>query len=91
MSTNLLTFEDLTKIEPKLQALYDRAKNFPVYAGYCPIGNWYKFFKPKLIKLVGWTARKDDPVIRGHVAYDLCYRLIYAALPPCPKSCRRCG
>lgn len=93
--TGTLTFEILSTIEPKLQWLFEKAKNYsktPNYkiGKYCPMFCWYRIFKPKLITLVGWEAVRQNELLNSAEAYDLCYRKIYEALPGCPVGCREC-
>lgn len=90
MSTKtVLTFEQLTAIEPRLQALYDDALFYQVKEKYCPTTTWYHEFKPRLLHLVGWSARKQG-IIRSSQAYDYCYQKVMRALPDCPATCREC-
>lgn len=84
MATDIhaLTFADLAKLEPRLQALYTEAKNYPRRDGYSPTTVWYEEFKPRMEGLVGFYIRQQDTILRTSVAYDIAYRTILWALPP---------
>jgi len=84
-----LTFEEIMTIEPKLRSLYEEAKHHPMRKGYCPTMTWYREYKPRLVRLVGWSAKKEE--LRSHTAYDTAYEAISEALPvKCPSGCRGC-
>jgi len=84
-----LTFEKLCELEPGLLELYRQAcavKDDRRKRSFCANAIWYREFKPVLVQLVGWTARKQDPVLRTSEAYRLAYDTIYHALPDC-RNC----
>lgn len=85
-----ITFKQLTEIEPGLQTLYNKAKNYKPGENYCHIPVWYREFKPRLLYLVGWDARKDNELLKSRKAYDLAYKTVLNALPGCPKGCKGC-
>lgn len=91
MTTETLTFENLTALEPDLLTLYLDAKHYRRGVKFCPIMVWYKKFKPRLIHLVGWVAQSDNPILHTKQSYDLAYETVYEALPKCPKGCKGCG
>jgi hypothetical protein len=88
---SVLTFEELTRLESRLGELLSEAKNYKPGEKYCPISIWYKDFKPQLIELVGWWAKKNDETLHSKAAYDLAYETVNHALPGCPKNCHGCG
>ncbi len=51
---------------------------------------WAQLVKrePRLadLRLVGWSAAKEDPVLRSGAAYDAAYETLYALLPDC-RNC----
>ena len=89
MSGETLTWQLLTEREPRLAQLLKEAKAVSAHgdANFCANQVWYREFKPRLLRLVGWLARTDDAIIRGCEAYDIAYRTVYSVLP----ACRNCG
>jgi len=87
-------FKKLSKLEPRLAALYEQAKSVRddgKSQSFCANSIWYGYssnagLKPRLVELVG-HRRKDDPILGTSRAYDIAYRTIYEALP----ACRGCG
>ncbi|OQA06041.1 MAG: hypothetical protein BWY65_02297 [Firmicutes bacterium ADurb.Bin373] len=80
-----MTFKRIAKIEPRLQALYDEARQVKARGrNFCANQVWYSRFKPQLILLVGWNA--ENPQLRTPAAYDVAYRTIYRTLPHC-RNC----
>lgn len=82
------TWDQLVSLEPRLAGLLKEADAVrdPGGSSFCANSVWYTRFKPRLVKLVGWGAEKQDKVLRSPEAYDLSYEQIYYALP----SCRNC-
>jgi hypothetical protein len=90
MKTELPDFDRLAELEPGLKALLKKAEQTRDRAfnpSFCANDLWFREFKPQLVLLVGWTARKENPEIQSAAAYDLAYDRIYASLP----DCRECG
>lgn len=83
------TWEDLVKREPRLGALLREARAVtpPREPNWDVDRVWYMQLKPRLLELVGWFAKSDDPVLHTCDAYDVAYHRIYDALP----DCRACG
>ncbi|MHB1042359.1 MAG: hypothetical protein ACYC0Q_05930 [Eubacteriales bacterium] len=83
----MMTWEEMTAIEPRLQALYERAKgyrnNTKINRNLCANRVWYgrDRLKGELCNLVGWGVR--DTRLSSPIAYDIAYRKIYDALPDC--------
>ncbi len=48
---------------------------------FCANNAWYSCFKPKLCKLVGWSAKDDR--LKSMKAYDAAYQYLYGLLPDC--------
>jgi len=90
-AVKVLTWEDLTRREPRLKALLRDAQAVrdPGGPSFCANQVWYRpgGFKDRLIHLVGWDAVKSDPVLRTTKAYELATDEVYQALP----DCRRCS
>ncbi|OPX90289.1 MAG: hypothetical protein A4E53_01175 [Pelotomaculum sp. PtaB.Bin104] len=81
-----MTFKQLTKIEPRLQQLYNEARKVKVKDdSFCANSVWYRQFKPRLLELVGFGAAW--PELQSPTAYDVAYQTIYNALPNCGKRC----
>jgi len=82
-------WSELIKAEPRLLALYERAKavrDEETKEFFCANSIWYQQFKPELVELVG-DARAGDPILGTSRAYEIAYDMIYRALP----DCRACG
>ncbi len=83
-----MTFSEMAKIEPRLQALYNEVQQVKAKKkAFCANRVWYKYFKPQLILLAGWNAK--NPQLRTTEAYDVAYQAIYELLPDC-QNCL-CG
>lgn len=86
------TFDDLVAIEPYLQCLMNEAIQYKKQSKrkrhVCANSYWYGSHGPglkdRLVKLVGWDARKR--ILKSEYVYDLAYFEIYDALPAC-KNC----
>ncbi len=48
---------------------------------YCAINSWYGTFKPRMIELVGYSAK--DEHLKSVKAYDTVYQYLYWLLPDC--------
>ena len=80
-------FDALCEKEPRLRALYLRAKavrDDGKAKSFCANNLWVNELKPVLLDLVGWDVH--SPELRTPEVYDLAYDTIYEALP----NCRRC-
>ncbi len=78
-----MTWEEMIKIEPALEKLYEMAQKEHLTAGedYCANRIWYTEMKPVLQKLVGHFA--EDSRLRSSDTYDTAYKKILRALPDC--------
>lgn len=85
-----LTWETLTKQEPKLLRLYHLAAatyDDPARDHFCANWIWVRFYKPIVGSLVGWSAvSPPSPYFLTSAAYDIAYNKIYDQLP----GCRNC-
>jgi hypothetical protein len=79
----MITWAEITRIEPRLDALFEEARAVKYDPEFCTNRIWYELFKPRLVHLVGHEAR--DTRIGTMRAYDIAYDKIYNALPPCPN------
>jgi hypothetical protein len=92
-NTKWPTFEELVALEPGLSKLLAeaRAERAEQRANpyYCANDVWYRRFKPRLLRLVGWERSGDHEhsELSCPAAYDVAYDRIYEALP----ECRNCG
>jgi hypothetical protein len=86
-----LTFAELARLEPALSQLLAkvRAERAKAKADvhYCANDNWYRFFKPRLCRLVGWERPDKHRVLSSTEAYDVAYDALYEFMP----FCRACG
>jgi hypothetical protein len=93
-----LTWEILTDLEPQLQDLYDRLRTTRDNRStrhFCANDVWFGFhlgrgnsYKNALSRLVGWyRVSPGYEVLFTSEAYEVAYRTLYGALPPC----RNCG
>ena len=84
-----ITWEKLVAIEPRLDELLKEIEAIkdPGGPSFCANDIWYRQYKPRFLKLVGWAAEKDDSVIKTEKAYNLAYKKLYHSLP----DCRDCG
>ncbi len=86
-------FEKLCGMEPRLQALYKKAKGMrddPSRPSFCANAVWFgalgeEGLRGEMARLVGWFA--ENPELRTTEAYDIAYETLYQALP----NCRACG
>jgi len=75
-----LTFAKLVTLEPRLGALYKEAEEAPKLPYWSANRNWYKEFKPRMVRLVGFSAHTPGKLIHSCEAYDLAYQTISQAL-----------
>ena len=80
-----LTFDELVKLEPELGRLLADAKAHRPEKG-CYYRDWYKLFKPRLIRLVGLMAEKDNVMLCSSEAYSLAYHTILDAMGMKPNE-----
>ena len=82
-------------LEPRLALLLGQIQAIqddPAQAGFCANVHWYgaeqnEGLKETLCQLVGWEASPaSPPILRTAEAYDICYTILYAALPDC-RNC----
>jgi hypothetical protein len=90
-----VTFEDLARLEPRLQSLLEEARRHhnSRRPDFCANAVWYGYaghlpgLKPRLLFLVGYERRDRHPVLSTSLAYDVAYDTIYQALPDCRGRC----
>jgi hypothetical protein len=93
-----LTWAGLVRLEPRLLDLLREARalrkeqrrdpHFCANAAWYGYGRWRGHgLKPRLVRLVGWSAEGGDPILATRAAYDVAYQTVYEALP----ACRACG
>jgi hypothetical protein len=88
MTRETLTWRTLIELEPRLTALYRRAKAVRDQHGpsFCANAVWYGHLglKNQLVMLVGWEGPTDgNKQLRTEEAYNLAYQKIYDPLPSC--------
>lgn len=77
-----LTWSERTAAKPRLEALRLEAEKVDgSEAHFCANRIWRQHFKPQLLGLIGWEGERAE--LRTQQAWDLAYRIIYGALPPC--------
>jgi hypothetical protein len=82
MVQQIVTFQQLVRIEPRLKELAARAAAIDGSdPDFCANRVWYGTFKPALLKLVGWEA--THPLLKSEAAYDAAYDYLYQRLPDC--------
>lgn len=88
------TWQQLVKAEPELEELLEEAQCVDGSdSHFCANRVWYMLggLKENLCDLVGWTARRSNPILKTSAAYDVAYKKIYAALPDCRDCwCLQC-
>lgn len=84
-----MNWNELAKLEPKLQKLFDEAKAIDPGDNehFCANHIWYNEFKPRVSSLVGWERATPPVELQTEDAYDIAYQTIYDQLP----GCRDCG
>jgi len=90
LKTERLTWNDLVKIEPRLETLYRECLAYKPVAGVCYLRTWYKVEKPKLLDLVGFFSKNPNPDLKNCRAYDLAYEKCVKAMSRCSPGCHRC-
>ena len=82
-------FKELCRLEPGLQRLLNDARRVTSQGDphFCANEIWYRQFKPRLLKLVGWQSICPDKQLHNSTAYDVGYSIIYGALPDCRDCC----
>ena len=77
-----MTFDDLSKLEPRLEPLLQEAKTqhttLPTYRKR--VRYWYKVLKPKMFGLVGMGSKHPDQRLHTSAAYDTAYSELYGAV-----------
>jgi hypothetical protein len=90
-----LRFADVAELEPRLADLLaeiQAVKDDRTQPYFCRNALWYGSaqksprFKRRLVRLVGWDAEQRG-LMATRKAYDLAYRVLYEALPPCRGEC----
>ena len=80
-----MTWAEMVR-EPRLGDLYAEA-SYSRKPGSSPNDIWYRSFKPRLVRLVGFGAAQSE--LRSTDAYDTAYDAVYAALSS-PRRKLRC-
>lgn len=85
------TWNELVEKEPRLNDLLRKAKEIKdpgpsKKKSFCANKIWRDEFKWQVEELVGWYAKKPDPLLSSSKAYDVAYQTIYGELP----ACRNC-
>jgi hypothetical protein len=89
--TSKPTWKELTRIEPRLLALYRAARKIREerwreenrQLPFCLMDTYYQEIKPKLLRLVGFYAQSKNPRIRTSEAFDVAFKKVHYALPVC--------
>lgn len=78
----------LQTLEPELTALLDHVRSADDGGSdfFCGDILWHFEAKPILVHLVGWHRRGGPPVLKTEGAYEMAYRHLCKALPPC-RNC----
>jgi hypothetical protein len=91
-------FSRLCALEPRLRALFDRARSVrPVGPNTCAASQWYGYADKRerwhkgiireLESLVGYFAQNRHPLLTTSLAYDTAVCVIWDALPFCDARC----
>jgi hypothetical protein len=75
-----MNFKELTKLEPRLEMLYQDILKAPRLSYWKANSEWYQTYKPRMFDLVGMGAEQNNRVIRSSQAYDMAYKTLYDAL-----------
>ena len=81
-----MTFDDLCRMEPKLQELLETARAADDKSGryFCAFSTWHKRgFKNRITELVGWHAVEALEVLQTKEAFEMARKAIRESLPPC--------
>lgn len=83
----LLTLDEICRLEPGIRDLYDEARLVDTSGDYNDMEKFYGYgayrgrgIKARLVRLVGWARCRKD-VLATVEAYDIAYRTIFDALP----------
>jgi hypothetical protein len=88
-ATSTPTFTDLCTLDPRLSALLAEARrdDTGTTACYCAMYRW-PAFKRRMCALVGFFAQVGQPAeLLTRDSYDVVYRTLFKALPPCHGCC----
>lgn len=70
---------ELTKLEPKLEELRQKARRYvDDHREQTDTDVYYTLMKPALSKLVGWDRQDKDQILSSSAAYDLAVGVIYS-------------
>src|SRR3954467_14796764 len=92
-----LSFNRLTLHEPRLVPLKSEIVGLAASVSnddkFCANYHWYKTFKPKLLKLVGYdrTDLGEGHILRSSQAYSAALHHLYNLLPDCNHEGGACG
>lgn len=84
----MVTWKELAQLEPELAEIEAEimAREWKLHAVagmYCGNARWYRAYKPRVVQLVGWSARNRDAVLASRDAYDVAYRHLCDLVPGC--------
>ena len=88
----MVTRRELVCREHRLSQLKRRVTLVPdtgVAPSFCASAHWYGAagqqpgLNQALLRLVGEAARRDDPVLGSHTAYEVAAATLRGLLPPC--------
>jgi hypothetical protein len=87
-------WEELVAVEPRLKDLLIEAQQaehlFLSDPNFCANDYWYHWdggLRNRMKALVGFEAPTAPPMLRTTQAYDVAYKTLYEALPPCRDCC----
>lgn len=70
---------ELTKLEPKLEELRQKARRYmDANPEKLDTDVYYALMKPAIYKLVGWGREDKDQILASAAAYDLAVSVIYS-------------
>jgi hypothetical protein len=89
--SELLTFQQICELEPRVKALFGEAKavhDDRSQKSFCANDVWFGI-RSRLVKLVGFEELNPqiNPQLTSSAVYDTVLNTIYEVLPPC----RNCG
>lgn len=93
MSVEILSWDDILKLEPRLGFIMDTINliNQSEYEhdspSFCANRVWHLDLKPQLVHLVGWERRPYHDVLSTSEVYEIAYFKLWHALP----NCRGCA
>ena len=79
-------FESLCQVEPRLRqlaTLIGEINDPGTTPFFCANEVWYRVWKPKVCRLVGWDRITGPDSLKSEEAYDVAYETLYDLLPPC--------